>query len=110
MSVQQQDTEPVPLARAVDDLLERLHIADQQMQLRMEFYRMGYAAAERDHADDYGRGYAAAIADIKRTDRQLVNALDRAHARWSVRGQQRSRQTYGQPHPNDYPGIGNGAA
>jgi hypothetical protein len=37
--------------------------------------RLGYAAGEAAHADDYARGYAAGVADIKRTLHQAVEVL-----------------------------------
>jgi hypothetical protein len=89
---------------AVTELIERIEERDRQIRLRHEYWRDGFAAADRLHADDYERGYAAAIADIKRSEHELFKAEEKLATKWIVRGQLRTRQTFDKPHPTDYQG------
>ena len=87
------------------DLLALSDERDTQLQLRHRAYREGYAEGARGQ---WSAGYAAAMADMKRVQLGLVDALDLvgdlARRRWTVRGEQRTRDTYGAPHADDYPG------
>lgn len=67
-------------------------------------WRAGMAHGEAIHAQDYDRGYADAIASIKRTEQQIIRALRNHQTLWVVRGQKRTRETFAQPHPRDYAG------
>jgi hypothetical protein len=65
------------------------------------------ALAQRERS--WSEGYAAAVADIKRAEHALVNhlrQLPKETERWAVRGEPRTRATFGQPHKDDYPGRG----
>ncbi len=73
-------------------------------------WREGFAAGS---ARQYSRGYAAAVADVKRAQHALYDHLRKLPAdteRWSVRGEPRTRETYANPHPEDYQGRGRDAA
>lgn len=96
--------DPVPLADTVRELFERLHVADMQAQLRKEAWLNGYACGERVHAGDYDKGWADAIAYIKGDQHAIVGSLRGRPVRWVVRGQERTRQTFADPHPADFPG------
>lgn len=61
-------------------------------------------AYQRGRSDGYQAGWLAGIAHVKRTETGLVRALERTATRWVVYGQKRTRQTFGDPHPRDYPG------
>jgi hypothetical protein len=102
MSVQR---EPVPLAQAVAELVERSDLLDLSLKLRLRAWRDGYREGARGQ---YEAGYAAAIADVKGAQHALYNHLRRVReledGRWIVRGQQRTRKTFGHPHPNDFTG------
>ncbi len=78
---------------------------DLAMQARLAAYRAGYAAAA-DIA--WSAGYAHAIAEVKAAQHGLVLLVGELAgieaARWMVRGESRCRQTFSQPHPDDYPG------
>ena len=52
------------------------------------------------------RDLAAEARAEKTTQHDLLDALRAAEPeeRWRVRGQQRTRETFGQPHPRDFPG------
>jgi hypothetical protein len=52
------------------------------------------------------RDLAAEAKAEKATQRQLLEALRAAEPpeRWRVRGEQRTRETFGAPHPRDFPG------
>jgi hypothetical protein len=63
-------------------------------------YRAGAAGA-------FAAGYAAAVADVKAADHALhdhLRALPTEAERWAVRGEPRTRATFGQPHRDDHPG------
>jgi hypothetical protein len=64
------------------------------------------ALAERERA--WAEGYAAAVADVKAAQHALYNHLrglaEIEARRWTVRGEPRTRATFGQPHKDDYPG------
>lgn len=63
------------------------------------------AAYERGRADGRTEGFLAAVAEIKRTERDLVRAMRDRATIWAVHGQRRTRQTFADPHPGDYPGA-----
>lgn len=71
---------------------------------RAEGYRAGLAAAE----SAYEAGYAACAADVKAAQhaiyRPLAAAAEAERGRWRVRGEARTRATFGAPHPADYRG------
>jgi hypothetical protein len=67
-------------------------------------WRDGYRAGA---AAEYSRGYQAAIADVKSAEHDLVAYLSTRPGetvRWALRGEPRTRATFGQPHRDDYPG------
>jgi hypothetical protein len=88
-----------------DELLGLSDKRDRQLELRQAAWAEGYRAGA---AGQFEAGYAAAIADVKAAQHALYNHLRRWHeaedGRWIVRGQQRTRKTFGNPHPADYPG------
>lgn len=59
--------------------------------------REGRAEAEAEQARAW-RTVAGPVAEGGTTYAELERR------RWTVRGEQRTRETYGQPHPDDYPG------
>jgi len=66
-------------------------------------------AAERRGFDrgwrcGYDTGYTDAVGEIKRVQQQLVRCYRDGGVLWIVRGQVRTRQTFADPHPGDYPG------
>jgi hypothetical protein len=69
------------------------------------------AMAERERARS--EGYAAAIADVKAAEHGLVaifrDVAETEARRWTLRGEPRTRATFGQPHKDDYPGQGGAA-
>jgi hypothetical protein len=87
---------------SVSDLL------DGQLRLRLEAYRegyqrghqAGYAAGRQDLADEF----AEAWNDIARPVTRADPALQRR--RWTLRGEQRTRETFGRPHRDDFTGRG----
>ena len=64
-------------------------------------YRSGYADGRADERVAADRAWAARrpFKAPDGPDLAEVEAL-----RWELRGQQRTRQTFGQPHPDDYEG------
>jgi hypothetical protein len=74
-------------------------------------YRQALAreAAEAQREQSWSQGYAAAIADVKRAEHDLVDyfhSMTPDAVRWAVRGEPRTRATFAQTHPGDYPGKG----
>jgi hypothetical protein len=59
---------------------------------------------QRGHDDGYSAGWLDALAMVKRVEHEMVDAFNRMAVSWTVRGQRRTRATFGQPHPRDYPG------
>jgi hypothetical protein len=70
-------------------------------QLWQDGYRRGFAAGA-----DVGRGQV--LAEVKATQHGIHDALAPAaeyeRARWMLRGEHRTRETFGRPHPDDFPG------
>ena len=64
------------------------------------------AMAQRERS--WSEGYAAAIADVKAAEHGLVaifrDVAETEARRWTLRGEARTRATFGQPHKDDYPG------
>jgi hypothetical protein len=62
--------------------------------------------AQRERS--WSEGYATAIADVKAAEHGLVavfrDVAETEARRWTVRGEPRTRATFGQPHKDDYPG------
>lgn len=104
MSIRQQ-AEPVPLGECIS-LLDYSDELDKQLRLRLAAFREGYAAAEARHADDYDRGYVDGVLARKRTGIRLYEEIRLEQRRWELRGEKRTRQTFGQPHPDDSPQAG----
>ena len=80
---------------------------DRQLELRLAAWRDGYATAAAQFADWEARGYACAVADVKAAQHALVNhvrGLPADAGRWVVRGEPRTRRTFGDPHPGDFGG------
>jgi hypothetical protein len=73
-----------------------------------DIWREGYLAALGQLEAREAAGYARAIADVKAAQHGLYNHLRGLAViearRWTVRGEPRTRATFGQPHKDDYPG------
>lgn len=65
------------------DLLSLSDERDAQLELRRRAYREGYMEGS---GEQWSAGYAAAMADVKRTRRQLVDAIPVAVARLAPGG------------------------
>lgn len=82
---------------------------DLQLRLRLaawsEGWRSGHAAGYLDGRRDAHRELADwhAIADPAATGGPSHAELERR--RWRLRGEQRTCETFGEPHPGDYPGA-----
>lgn len=64
-------------------------------------YEAGYRDGRADQAAEADRAWAAAVPQRVRDEPTLaeLEAL-----RWMLRGEQRTRETFGRPHPADYQG------
>lgn len=78
--------------------------------------RLGFAryAHQRGYTEGWEAGRRALLEDLATDQRYMLAKLrpvferpDHAQLerrRWILRGEQRTRETFGQPHPDDYPG------
>jgi hypothetical protein len=77
-------------------------------------WRDGYRAGRADAAAEFSHGYAAAVADVKAAEHALPGYLrgqrEIEERRWILRGEDRARGTFADPHPADFPGRGRDAA
>lgn len=106
----------VPAGEVVAELLDRSDERDLHEALRHADYHRGFLDGARDQ---YSAGYAAAVADVKSAQHDLVDEVGVELRRWHVccrpcrvgghqagctRCQDRTRATFGRRHPDDYPG------
>jgi hypothetical protein len=85
---------------------ELLELSDERDWWERRLAAAERAAYQRGQADGYDRGYVDGIAERKHEQQSMVEALQVFARRWEMRGQQRARDTFGRPHPGDYPGRG----
>jgi hypothetical protein len=64
-------------------------------------YHEGYA---RGREDGYQAGYVTGVLARKHADRDVYEGLQLEARRWELRGEQRTRATFGRPHPDDHQG------
>ena len=93
--------EPVPLSEVIGGLLELSDLLDGQLRQRLAAYREGY---EDGHDAGYDQGYEDGIAERKRAQQDMLEALKVHARRWVLRGEPRARETFGRPHPGDFKG------
>jgi hypothetical protein len=93
----------------VDELLDRSRERDVQLELRHRAYAEGWEAG---HVAGTEAGRQAEAAERDKAWNRIARPIargGRSHAelernRWTVRGETRTRETFGQPHPDDYLG------
>lgn len=71
-----------------------------------EGWRAGYGAGFREGREDAHREMAAAwhaVADPAASGGSGFAEVEKQ--RWELRGEPRNRQTFGRPHPDDFPGV-----
>lgn len=97
--------DPVPLAEALAELIAALLAADSDpLPMRKMYWRMGYAAAELAHADDYEAGYHDGVMAFKAAQHDAHRLVQLEGKRWELRGEKRSRDTFARPHAADHRG------
>lgn len=100
-----QPGDPVPLADAIGDLFSVSGERDRSLRRWLDAWRDGWEAGR---AAGWADGYLQCASDVKAAEHGIADHLARAaeieRGRWRLRGQARSRRTFGQPHPGDYPG------
>lgn len=95
--------------QAVAELLDRSNERDLYTTRIGRAYREGWAAGR---AAGYAAGRQAEAAERDREWNRIARPIARSSTsaaeleakRWTVRGERRTRETFGQPHPGDYPG------
>jgi hypothetical protein len=80
---------------------ERAQWQKYALDLARDAYRDGYRDGRADEARDADRAWAAQPRQRVRDGDALADVEAR---RWKLRGEQRTRETFGQPHPADYKG------
>jgi hypothetical protein len=111
-----QASDPVPLREAVNRLVSESDRRDLELQLRRQAWSEGWLAGHEIGYDAGRRDAAAEESAQRREAAGMVADATRGpdHAelerrRWRLRGEQRTRQDFGQDHPDDYPGNGGAA-
>jgi hypothetical protein len=100
--------EPEQLTEVIGGLLEQSDLLDGQLRLRLAAFRegyqfgheAGYTEGRQDMADELAAAWNRIAGPISRIDPQFLRR------RWSVRGELRDRETFGQPSPGDFKGRG----
>lgn len=105
MSTVRQTSGPVPLAAAVAGLVGESDRHQRELKLRLDCYADGYRNGFCAGAE-VGRGQALAEEAAQRREAAglVTEITEIQRARWSLRGEHRTRGTFGRPHPGDYPG------
>ncbi len=106
------DTPPVHVKhdRGVSGIFARIEERQRWHQMVTDAWYAGLAHAEAAHADDYRRGWNDALAHaemVAAAQRRLgvsARVTSSGLTRWVVRGERRTRATFGKPHRKDYPG------
>ncbi|HEY2550110.1 MAG TPA: hypothetical protein VGI64_05995 [Streptosporangiaceae bacterium] len=103
--------EPMSVRQIVAALVGESDDRERELARRLASWREGYTAGFLAGVE-VGRG--AVLAEEARQQReaagQLAEAVEIQQARWRLRGERRTRQTFSQPHPADFHGRGGGAA
>lgn len=85
-----------------DDRDKQLH---RLLEAERAAYAAGYADGRSDERIEADQAWAARPAQRTRQGDALADALADVEARrWELRGEQRTRDTFGRPHPADYTG------
>lgn len=105
---QPQAAEPVPLRQAIAELFERSDERDGYLKRILAAWREGYL---RGHGDGYAAGRADEAAERDAAWRELAGPVahgepfaETERRRWRLRGEPRTRATFGRPHPDDHQG------
>ena len=77
---------------------------DQALARILAAHREGYYAAWQDGADRYNAGFYDGAIRRKHAEHDVVGAQRVENARWELRGEHRTRETFADPHPDDYKG------
>ena len=87
-------------------LLELSDERDAQLRLRLDAWRDGWRADETREGDRYEAGFADGAMALKDVQHDIYQGIRQERERWAVRGEPRTREAFGRPHPGDYPGRG----
>src|ERR1017187_9853159 len=92
----------------VDALIGESGARDLELRAQLGAWRDGYRAGAADAEAQFMAGYAPCASDVKAAQHAIYDHLSReAEAgrwRWAVRGEPRTRETFGQPHTDDHTG------
>jgi hypothetical protein len=95
---------------AVAELLDISDERDRHLARRHQAWREGWRLG---CAAGYEAGYLQCASDVKRAEHAIYDHLAKAgdleRARWTLRGQARTRKTFGRPHKDDFTGRGDAA-
>ena len=83
-------------------LLAESDRGQQELELRLQYWRDGWNAAQLACHEAYEEGFADGCMALKQAHRDAVRALETEQARWGPGG----RARFADPRPGDYPGTG----
>ena len=102
-----QRVDPLKARAAVDALIGESDRRSTALARRLHAWSAGWAAG---HQVGYEAGVRDTLEQEARQRREAAGLVAEAAAiqqqRWRLRGERRTRQTFSQPHPDDYPGRG----
>jgi hypothetical protein len=95
------------LTSMVRALVNVLPDFDAEVKLRQQLGREAY---QRGYEDGFQDGYERAHADMAKAWAEVARPVSKGALtyqelearRWTLRGEQRTRETFGDPHPDDY--------
>jgi hypothetical protein len=103
-------TSPAATLLGRADIAALLALSDERDTWQRRLLAAEIRGYDRGHRDGYRCGYAQAEAGMDRRWHEHADPIARSDPRlllarrWSLRGEPRTRQTFGQAHPDDYRG------
>ena len=92
------------------DFLARSDERDMWLRRLDDTWRDGWAACAAALSNQYERGFADGVMAHKHAQHDAARLTETEARRWTLRGEPRTRETFGLPHPDDFPGRGRAAA
>lgn len=92
-------------AEQVADAIERCDAIELLERRLRNNWLAGFAASEMAHRDDYEAGFHDGVIARKTAEHDAHRLAEDDARRWVVHGEIRTRQTFGQPHRDDFPGA-----
>jgi len=103
---QPRDERVVPVGEAIAEWLALSAERDRYMGRILAAERRGFERGVAAMADEYERGFHDGCMAFKRAQHDAHALTEVEASRWELRGEKRTRATFGMPHPDDYKGRG----